>query len=148
MKYILFVTTILAMSACGNVNFDPPSGFVEKFKSDNSLVVVSADASRIRVTYKENKKNGTAEFWGELLKRELTKFKAYKMLKSDSYKSKGIVMEFEPPEMYKGFVYTVAVLANDDDVYVIELGCDKKSCADKRKAFDKLVKKVYNKKIK
>ncbi|MBN2724329.1 MAG: hypothetical protein JXR95_09685 [Deltaproteobacteria bacterium] len=145
-KYLLIFTVLFALG-CGHVNFDPPSEFIEKSKTSERLVLVSSDASRIRLSWRENTKNGTHKFWSNLMKRELTTFKGYKLTNTEEYKSNATIMEFTPPPLYKDYIYTVAVMTNDDDLYILELGCETSAYAEKKKSFLSLLKKVYSKEI-
>ena len=144
MKRILFVFGMFALS-CGHVNFDPPKGFVETEKSDSRLRLVAADASAIRVSHRDNKKNGTAEFWATLMERELTELKGYKLQKKEKFKGKsGYVLELKAPYKHKNFHYTVGILAGDDDLYIVELGCEEKVYPAHKKAFMSLMKSIHS----
>ncbi|MGM0595635.1 MAG: hypothetical protein ACQES9_01215 [Myxococcota bacterium] len=144
----LFFIFTLSFIACGNVNFDPPSGFVEIKKTDNILKLVASDASVLKVTYRENKKNGTATFWSELLVRDLTEFKGYKLLKREKFKeNSGNILHLKPPHKRQNFIYKICILANEDDVFVIELGCKKSQCENHLSSFNSLIKQIYNDEI-
>ncbi|MBU1070521.1 hypothetical protein KKD52_07010 [Myxococcota bacterium] len=149
MKHIIISLFLLGFAACGHVNFEPPEGFIELRKSDTVLRLVASDASALRVTYRENKKNGTTQFWAEIFKRELTEFKGYKLVKEEPFREKaGVIFELLAPFNNSEFHYTVAVLTNEDDVYVIELGAEKAVYDKHRKAFLDLVTTIYKDEIK
>ncbi len=141
MKKYIFIIAILAAS-CGHVNFEPPKGFVETKKTDSTLRLVAADASAIRVTYRENKKNGNADFWATLMQRELTEFKGYKLEKKTKFKKSGYVLEMRAPYKHKNFHYTVGILAGEDDLYIVELGCENNVYAAHLKSFMSLMGKI------
>ncbi|MBU1536230.1 hypothetical protein KKF84_12975 [Myxococcota bacterium] len=142
MKKYIFILAIFA-GACGHVNFDPPKGFVETQKSSTILRLVAADASAIRVTHRENKKNGSPSFWATLMERELTEFKGYKLEKKTKFKSTGFVLEMRAPYKHKNFHYTVGILAGDDDLYIVELGCENAVYAAHKKSFMSLLGKIH-----
>lgn len=147
MKYVAIISVLL-FSACGHVNFDPPPGFIELRQSDHELRLVAWDASAIRVTYRENKKNGTTSFWAEIFKRELTEFKGYKLVKEEPFHGKsGMIFEFLAPYNNSEYHYTFAVLTNEDDVYIVELGAEQSVYEKHRKAFMKLLETVYKAKV-
>lgn len=149
MKHSIFVALIFLFSACGHVNFDPPDGFIELRQSNRELRLVASDASAIRVTYRENKKNGSTQFWAEIFKRELTEFKGYKLVKEEPVHGKaGMVFELLAPYNNSEYHYTLAVLTNEDHVYVLELGAEKPAYEKHHKAFMKLLETVYREKIK
>lgn len=148
MKRWILLATVFLFSACGHVNFDPPDGFIELRQSDHELRLAAADASAIRVTYRENKKNGTTQFWAEIFKRELTEFKGYKLVKEEPVHGKsGMLFELLAPYNNSEYYYALAVLTNEDHVYVLELGAEKTVYEKHRPAFLKLVKTVYESKI-
>jgi hypothetical protein len=145
----LFILILLSVVSCGHVNFDPPKGFVEIKKRTHKIKFVSSDAAVMKVTHKENRKNGTSTFWSQLLLRELTEFKGYKLVSKNKYRgSSGIIMEFTAPYKNESFHYTIGVLANKDDLYIIELGSENKIYKKHKKAFMSLISKVYKKEIK
>ncbi len=149
MKHLIISLFLLGFAACGHVNFDPPEGFIELRKTDTVLRLVASDASAIRVTYRENKKNGSTQFWAELFRRELTEFKGYTLVKEEPFHEKaGVVFDLTAPYNNDVFHYTVAVLTNEDDVYVVELGSEKAAYEKHRKAFMDLVTKIYKDEIK
>jgi len=149
MKHIIISLLLLGFAACGHVNFDPPEGFIELRKSDTVLRLVASDASAIRVTWRENKKNGSTQFWAELFKRELTEFKGYTLVKEEPFHDKvGVIFDLTAPYNNSVFHYTIAVLTSEDDVYVVELGAEKATYEKHRKAFLDLVTTIYKDEIK
>jgi hypothetical protein len=149
MKYLLSLSLLLLfVISCGHVNFNPPSGFVETKKHSTVLKMVAADVSVLKVSYRENKKNGTAKFWSTLMERELTLFKGYKLIKKTKYKNKsGFILDFNAPYKHKDFHYTVGILANSDDLYIVELGCEKSVFTNNKKSFLSLMNQVYKQEI-
>ena len=140
--------TSMFLFSCSNVNFDPPANFVTLKQRGDVVKFVAADASAIKITYRENQKNGTAKFWSDLLKRELISFKGYKLIEEKKYKgSKGYFMTFRAPYQHKDFYYSVAILTNTDDIYVLELGCLKKVFPKYKKNLTALMDEVYKKKL-
>ncbi len=145
MKKHLLAVALFAAS-CGHVDIDPPKGFVESKQSKTILRLVSADASVMRVSYRKNKKNGTTSFWSTLMVRELVDFKGYKLLKKTSYKGEdGTILELRAPYLHKEFSYTVGILAGEDDLYIVELGCRSKVYAKHRPRFLTLLGRVHDK---
>lgn len=148
MKHFFLIAVLFLFSACGHVNFDPPNGFIELRKSNHELRLVASDASAIRVTHRENKKNGSTAFWAEIFKRELTEFKGYKLVREEPFHGKaGMIFELLAPYNNSEYHYTLAVLTNEDHVYVLELGSEKPAYEKHRKAFMKLAETVYKEEI-
>ncbi len=148
MKQFFISLFLLGFAACGHVNFDPPEGFIELRKTDTMLRLVASDASAIRVTYRENTKNGTTRFWAEIFKRELTEFKGYTLIKEEPFKDKdGMIFELTAPFNNSVFHYSIAILTNEDHVYVLELGSEKATYETHKKAFMNLVATVHKSKI-
>jgi hypothetical protein len=80
--------------------------------------------------------------------RELTEFKGYTMVSKNKFrKDAGFILEFKAPYQHKDFHYTVGILANDDDLYIIELGCEEANYATHKSAMVALMNRIYKKEI-
>lgn len=55
------------------------------------------------------------------------------------------MLEFKAPYKHKDFNYSVGVLAGEDDIYIVELGCEGKAYATHKPRLISLMKKVYGK---
>jgi len=106
------------------VKFDLPEGYVKYYERNYLTRAMSAEGVFLRVERRENYKNGTAEFWGPLIRRVLAERKSFSVISEEpvtGVKGRRARVIFCTRQIgAKHFGYLVAVAPEKKHVYLFE----------------------------
>jgi hypothetical protein len=129
---ILALLFVAAAAGCRASEMRTPDGFVALDEDDiewrsYQWKAVSPDGAAVVIRERENKEEGSLEFWSEALEREIVERQGYKLLDKapvEGRNAKGLQMNFMALYGGQPYRYSVAVFANKDDLVTVELAAD------------------------
>jgi hypothetical protein len=118
--------SILGGTGCNKFSVQTPQRFVslERFRTETRYKAVSPDNAVIFIRSFEHKDRGSLAFWVEILKKEMTLRKGYKLEKTESVKTggghEGRRLTFTSKSGKTPYTYAVALFVTSSWIHSIE----------------------------
>jgi hypothetical protein len=126
--FLLLALTALAVGACRVSEVRTPNGFVALDEDDIQWrdyvwKAVSPDGAVVVVRERDNKEEGSLEFWAEALEREVIERQGYKLIDKGPVQGrnvKGTQLNFEALYGGQPYFYSVAIFTDEDSIVTVE----------------------------
>lgn len=147
MRRVIVIAALLALEAAGCRAFavDTPTSFVslERFRTRRYYKAVSPDNAVITITAFKHRDRGTLEYWTEVIRREMTLQKGYKLTGTEDVRTAGGAagkqLRFTAQNGSVVYHYLATVFVTPGYIHVIEAAATKKTFPKHEQAIKDLI---------
>ncbi|MDH4129345.1 MAG: hypothetical protein OEV44_11350 [Spirochaetota bacterium] len=147
-KYFMLFIVLIIVIACNKVQIDTPEGFVQYTKERNYYKGISSDGIVIkshRVEQNSSEKSTDINLWSKEM-AIVFKSKGYVNEKTEKIQTinglKGSYTEYSLFHNGEVYLYAISLFTDDDDLYLVEVGGQKKYFDKRREAIMKAIKSL------